>query len=76
MSENNENSKPATAGSECSAGLGGPSEMTGWDFAQLMSFYGVSSVYALVEVQNRHIKRLQSKLPPMADEFQGSPRIG
>ena len=51
-----------------------PLSMTGQEIGALMEFYGVNNVYALVEMQHRHIKRLQAKLPELRDEFPRSPR--
>lgn len=45
--------------------------------AHLMQFYQVSSLKDLVLMQDRHIERLQAKLPPTRDERPGYvPREG
>lgn len=47
------------------------------NFLQLMDFYDVQSIPALIEAQEWHIKRLQDKLPPLVDTKPGqSPRRG
>lgn len=51
-----------------------PLDMTGQDIAKLMSFYGVSSIYSLVETQARQIERLQAQVPQLRNEFPPSPR--
>lgn len=43
---------------------------------ELMKFYGVESVEALVSAQARHIEKLQAKLPPLRDEHPRTPREG
>jgi hypothetical protein len=46
------------------------------DTRQLMNFYSVTSVLALVEMQAKHIERLQAKLPPIRDTQPGRVRKG
>ena len=36
--------------------------------AELMAFYGVSDLYGLIDAQEQHIHRLQTKPPPRIDE--------
>jgi hypothetical protein len=43
---------------------------------QLMDFYSVDNLYALIDAQERHIAKLQAKLPPLRDELPRNPRIG
>ena len=43
---------------------------------QLMRFYGVESLQALIDAQERHIAKLQAKIPPLRDEMPRNPRIG
>lgn len=44
--------------------------------AQLMKFYAVDSVDALIEAQAGHIERLQEKLKPTENKFPRTPREG
>jgi len=47
------------------------------DIAQLMKFYNVKDLHALVRIQSSHVERLQAKLPPLKDERPGYvPREG
>lgn len=47
------------------------------DIAQLMRFYNVKDMEALVRIQSSHVERLQAKLPPLRDERPGYvPREG
>lgn len=47
------------------------------DIAQLMKFYNVTDMAALVRIQSTHVERLQKKLPPLRDERPGYvPREG
>jgi hypothetical protein len=41
---------------------------------QLMRFYSVETLAALIDAQERHIVKLQAKLPPLRDEFPQTPR--
>jgi hypothetical protein len=43
---------------------------------QLMRFYSVETIPALIDAQERHIERLQAKFPPLRDEQPRNPRIG
>lgn len=43
---------------------------------QLMRFYSADTRDALIDAMDRHITRLQSKLPPLRDEFPRTPREG
>lgn len=42
---------------------------------QLMRFYSVETIPALIDAQERHIAKLQAKQPPLRDEFTPTPRI-
>lgn len=45
--------------------------------AQLMRFYDVDNYHDLVDEQDRHIQRLQRKLPPLREPITpGNPRRG
>ena len=46
------------------------------ELVQLMRFYSVSTVRELVDIQARHIVRLQEKLPPLRDTQPRNPRKG
>jgi hypothetical protein len=41
-----------------------------------MDFYSVETIPALIDAQERHIAKLQAKLPPLRDEQPRNPRIG
>lgn len=41
---------------------------------QLMDFYSVESLHELIDAQERHVAKLQAKLPPLRDEFKRTPR--
>jgi len=43
---------------------------------RLMKFYGVATLNDLVMAQDRHIERLQAKVPPIKDETPGRVREG
>jgi hypothetical protein len=42
----------------------------------LCRFYGVATLAELTTAQNKHVERLQAKIPPARDEFPRTPREG
>lgn len=46
------------------------------DLTPLMKFYAVDSLEALAQAQEKHIAKLQAKLPKLVDEFTRTPREG
>jgi hypothetical protein len=49
-------------------------EVVGELTQQLFYFYDVDSLEALIEAQDKHIEKLQAKLPQTKDEFPRTPR--
>ena len=47
-----------------------------YDPAPLMKFYDVSNIPDLIDAQDKHIERLQAKLPPTRDASPRTPRKG
>ena len=45
-------------------------------YDELMKFYGVDTVPALIAAQAEHIAKLQEKVPAIPDQFPASPRHG
>lgn len=51
-------------------------QLTQSQILALYRFYGVSTLEGLAAAQDHHIERLQSRLPPIRDEFPRTPREG
>jgi hypothetical protein len=48
----------------------------GTEGERLLTFYGVTTTVDLIKAMEGHIAKLQSKVPPIPDQFPGTPRHG